>query len=520
MSRTLAQFLFLAALAFALALPPQLAAQQPRYKLIDLGTFGGPASYLTNPGNGRSILVLNNQGMVAGRASTSTPDPNAPNCSDADCFLPHAFRWSDGVLADLGTLPGGNLSQASGINARGWVTVGGTNGEIDPLTGSPVFRSALWKEGQLIDLGTLDDGLEVNAVYVNNGGQVVGFASVGRSLDPSGFSFLGGPIHPFIWKDGVMRDLGTFGGPDALPAANCNNQRENLVAGSFLTSSSLDPNTNMYPVSAFLWDNGKATNLGTLGGTELGELLCANNAGQVAGSSTLEGDLITHAFLWDHGSMQDLGTLGGTFSMMSWLNDAGEVVGMASTPDDASFHATLWKNGQVTDLGTLEGDCFSSADAINSQGQILGRSFSCDFSFSRAVLWDNGAIIDLNSVISPGSNLQLAGPTTFNNNGEIAGPVELSNINDRGEIVGRAVPDGCDKFDLCGHAFLLIPCGRAGAEGCQGNADAAAGTNLATAKTNIATASPDPQKTKEFVARLRARLGQRNQIARFGAPRK
>ena len=505
MRPTVLRSLFPFLLFVAVSTTPSAGQQAPpagiRYRLVDLGTFGGPASYLTDPGNGRSILVLNNQGMIAGRASTSTPDPGAPDaCSDSDCFLSHAFRWSDGVLTDLGTLPGGNFSQASGINARGWVVVGGTNGEIDPLTGFPVFRGALWKDGQLIDLGTLDSGLEVNAVYVNNGGQVVGFASVGTNPDPSGFSFLIAPIHPFIWKDGVMRDLGTFGGADALPAANCNNQRENLVAGvSF--GSVPDPNNGMFPVSAFLWDNGKAINIGTLGGTQLFDLLCANNAGQVAGGSTLPGDQIMHAFFWDQGSMHDLGTLGGTFSMASWLNDAGEVVGGANTPEDESFHATLWKNGRIVDLGILEGDCASFALANNAQGQVLGESYSCDGTGRRTFLWDKGAIIDLNTVIPPGSNLQLAFAT---------------NINDRGEIVGRGLPPGCfeDEFSrTCGHAFLLIPCDPAAAEGCQGNADAAPEIKSVVANRNVTTASPsphsDPQKTKELVDRLRARLAPR-----------
>jgi hypothetical protein len=40
----------------ALVLPIQLAAQgQPRYKLIDIGTFGGTASYLSDPGEGRGF---------------------------------------------------------------------------------------------------------------------------------------------------------------------------------------------------------------------------------------------------------------------------------------------------------------------------------------------------------------------------------------------------------------------------------------------------------------------------------
>jgi hypothetical protein len=36
-----------------IAIPAQLAAQHTHYKLVDMGTLGGPASYLTEPGNGR-----------------------------------------------------------------------------------------------------------------------------------------------------------------------------------------------------------------------------------------------------------------------------------------------------------------------------------------------------------------------------------------------------------------------------------------------------------------------------------
>jgi hypothetical protein len=84
-SRTLT---FIAAMTLfaALALPVPLAAQEQkeakkhhRYRFVDVGTFGGPASYLENDftgGAGRISGILNNRGTVAGAADTSTPDPN------------------------------------------------------------------------------------------------------------------------------------------------------------------------------------------------------------------------------------------------------------------------------------------------------------------------------------------------------------------------------------------------------------------------------------------------------------
>src|SRR3984893_5738516 len=107
-------------LAAAVLLLPRASAQEHsdrhhRYKLIDLGTLGGPHSY--GSVNGDGFQLLNNSGVVASSADTALRDPNAPNL-----FLTHAFRWKDGVMTDLGALPGVNNSAAGSINARGWIT--------------------------------------------------------------------------------------------------------------------------------------------------------------------------------------------------------------------------------------------------------------------------------------------------------------------------------------------------------------------------------------------------------------
>jgi len=484
-----------------LAIPQRMSAQgqqapqgqmtrNRRYKFVDLGTLGGPVSYFSGGGIGN--LLLNNRGVVAGYADTSTPDPYAPNCFNADCFLSHTFRWQNGVLTDLGALPGTNSSAASGINARGWVAGYSENGEIDPLTGSPETNAVLWKDGQIINLGTLG-GNESLAISVKDGGQVVGLATINAMPDP--FSFLGAPTHTFIWKNGVMQDLGTLGGPDSFPSAGGINERNGLIAGGSYTNSTpnsiADPcGQNVPTMDPFLWQNGTMIDLGTLGGT-CGFAVVVNNRGQVVGQSDLVGDLTAHPFLWDQGVLTDLGTLGGTFGSASWINDAGEIVGGATNQNDQAFLAFLWKDGVITNLGGVDNDPCSAANSINAKSQVVGISATCDFfTVQRAFLWDDGQIIDLNTLIPQNSSLDL-----------LAG----LNINDRGEILGVGVPTGAPpNTDLFGHLFLLIPCDRdhLDAEGC-GQDDPVTSTR---SPANVTHDSLTPQ----MLAALRARMVRRH----------
>ncbi len=460
-------------LLVTLTLPVELAAQQTRYKLIEIPTSGGPSAMGQVDGPGISQFI-NNSGVVVGGVDTPAPDPF---CLNPDCFIPHAFRWQDGVLTDLGSLQGMNFSHATSINSRGWATRGSFTSDLDPLTGQPAEHAVLWKGGKILDLGALGTGLESAGLYVNDFGEVIGFSTFDTTPDPS--SFKGATIHAFIWRNGVIQDLGTLGGSGASPSGGCNNERAGLVAGSSSTSSGES--------HAFLWDNGKMTDIPTLGGTSAGAQ-CANNQGQVIGQSNLAGDVDQHAFSWEDGKVIDLRTLGGSFSQAVWLNNEGQSVGGATTTNDEGFDATLWSKGVVADLGTLSGDCFSIANAINSKGQIIGQSFSCDF-ISRAVLWDKGSIIDLNAAIPPNPTLQLTEPL---------------NINDHGEIVGRGLPIGCDDLDLCGRVFVLIPCDHASTQGCEGGPDFTAQPSSAPV-TMTATRGLDSQRTRQFIARIGAR---------------
>ncbi len=163
-------------LSAVLVLPVPLAAQHTRYKLIDIGTFGGPQSF-SFFGQARS---LNNGGTLVGFADTSTPDPNYPNSNPlvgADPFIEHGVSWRKGTLTDLGALPGINSSNVSWVNDQGVPAGVSTTGNVDPLLGFPAANAVVWVKGHIFNLGTLDGGYESLATAINNRGQIAGFAS-------------------------------------------------------------------------------------------------------------------------------------------------------------------------------------------------------------------------------------------------------------------------------------------------------------------------------------------------------
>jgi probable HAF family extracellular repeat protein len=423
--------------------------QRYRYKLVDIGTFGGPASFVNpnvNEGN-----ALSGRGTAVGSSAIPIPSPaTSVACGGLDgtlSFVFHAFRSQDGVVSDLGTLLGdNNCSVAASSNTRGEIVGHSENGVVDPATGIGEFRAVLWKEGGIQDLGTLG-GKASSAAQINDRNQITGFA---YNTVPDAFTPFGTQIRAFLWEKGHMMDLGTLGGPDVL-GTFINDRGQ--IAGLSLTDSVANASTGIPTQDPFLWskDTGMI-DIGTLGGVAGGPS-ALNNRGQVIGNSNLTGDQVTHPFFWDDGMIIDLNTatVGGGPLTANALNDAGEVVGTADFPNGAGPHAYLWKAGVAKDLGTLPGDCFSEAFAINAKAQVVGQSINCDTQIVRTFLWDNGNMIDLNTFVPPGSGLQL---------------VEAVAINDQGEIAGDLVPPDCgggiiptQGNDLqCGHAFVLIPC--------------------------------------------------------------
>jgi probable HAF family extracellular repeat protein len=442
--------------------------QGPHYRLIDLGTFGGPNSAET-----QEFPYISNRGTVVGYADTTTPD----NTDEGFAF--HAFRWRKGVMTDLGTLPGGVNSVANVVNNED-VAVGFSEDAARAGVAVKWTRS-----GRIVRLGTLG-GTFGFAADINDHGQIIGPAA---NTVPDPYSIFGWPTQTraFLWEKGVMRDLGTLGGPDA--AAFFINKR-GQVAGESFTDSTPNASTGNLTRDPFLWQHGKMIDLGTLGGTN-GFALDLNNWGQVVGASNLAGDVDSHPFLWDRGKLIDLGTFGGTFGAANAVNDAGEVAGVAGNTGDTTVHAFFWKNGVKTDLGTIDGDTCSTAHFMNAKGQVVGTSGDCQGRFEKhGFLWQRGgSMIDLNAFVPPGSNLTVTDGETINDRGEIAGSGQLPN----GDF----------------HAVVLIPCnGQQAENGCQG---------AALTKPAIWSAQPQPATSATLSpADLRIKLADEKRTS-FGA---
>lgn len=379
------------------------------------------------------------------------------------------------AVTALSTL-GGNLSTAAGVNNKGWV-VGDAN-----LTGNDNEHATLWRDRVITDLGTLggpNSSIGFIGASPNDTGLIIGNAQL-STVDPLGeywglnFGCTVSGIVPcqgwqylvlgFAWKDGVITQLPTLGGNNSAALGRANEQGE--IVGTAETGIP-DPNCiapqvlDWVPV---IWEpNGKIRKLLPLfPGDAVGATSAINDKGQAVGGTgfcaTPGTAPLTHALLWDNGKITNLGSLGGVMNNFAVsINNRGQAVGLSDLAGDLTSHAFIWQNGAMADLGTLPGDFSSVASEINEAGQVVGQS--CDVNFNcRGFLWEDGVMTDLNNLMPAGSSLYL---------------IDAIGINDQGEIVGGAFDQAAGEAP----GFVAIPCDgqHASEKGCE---DVAQGTNV------------------------------------------
>ena len=395
-----------------------------------------------------AIDAINDVGDVAGRYISSG--------------VTHAFllRQPDVsyTLTDLGTLTGGNFSQATYIDKSGLVA--GFSNVQDQSQ-----HAVVWREGQIADISRPGLGGPNSAIFgLNRWGQALGQAE-SSAADPNTEDFCaygtGLKCLPFLYQNGFTVALPTLGGNNGtVGTINSHGEAAGLAESSVTDATcpagKLPSGTGpqVLRFEGVVWGPGQRTirELAPLSGDTVSEALSINDRGQAVGASGLCSNtsippiaLGPHAVLWESdGSVHDLGTLGGTVDVESAIgnsgnsvNNRGQVVGASAMPGNKTAHAFLWTPEiGMRDLGTLDGDDKSVGAGISEHEEIVGVSFD-DEGNPRGYLWRHGEMTDFNDLIPADSPLYVLWTTA---------------INERGEVVGFGATSTGDV-----HAFLAKP---------------------------------------------------------------
>lgn len=363
------------------------------YEAIDLGTLGGAWSM---------PAAIDDSGRVVGQSQTASgqyhaflwdgaPHDLAPSSdvSRASAFGPGGVIagivgskdygnasvavWENGVMRPIGPShprPDFNLAVVT-MNADGQLLVVAEE-DIDYVHG------LLYRGGAETDIGSL------KPMAMNNRGQVVGAAY--HNFVTSEYD------HPFVWENGAMRDLGTLAPTPCVSdpgnvcayasALDINDQGD--VVGFSTDASGVD--------RPFLWQSGVMRDLGTAPGQPAGAR-GINNRGQIAITTEQRWNqtpVQIRSYVWENGAATDIGSLGGGGTVLAVLTEDGVVAGSSLT-SGGQRHAFVWKNGRMTDLGVGPmGGERSQAIAVNANGDVIGwssNSTTDPIQPYRAVLW-------------------------------------------------------------------------------------------------------------------------------------
>ncbi len=321
--RKLLPVLLLGAMAAARANP---IPDPPRYALTVVG------------GAGSAAYDVNIHGDVAGQLAAGETT--------------HAFVYAGGTLVDLDTgegaassarhlndhgqvvgtvwregsasgflYGGGSLSRLEGSFSAYGINNAGTITGAFGVTGTDGFaysHAYSYTAGVYTDAGTLIEDAGSYGFAINGAGAITGAAEWARGAN--------WPTNVILYQDGVLRDLGAFGGPWAYGYSI--NDLGHIVGSGTISHDSGD----LYPRRALLYADGILQNLGSLAADADSMAYDINNLGQVVGAAETASGM--HGFLYEDGAMVDLNTLidpaaGWTIRDAQAINDVEQIAGTA-----------------------------------------------------------------------------------------------------------------------------------------------------------------------------------------------
>jgi len=361
-------------------------------------------------------------------------------------------------VSNLATL-GGTSSGGNSINNQTWVA------GYSRLAGNQSRHATLWRDGSLLDLGTLGGpNSSVTWNVKDTGGVIVGISQT-ATPEPLGeywssAAFYGPPYNigfinlGFVWEQNQVRGLPTFPGGNNGFATGANNLRQVIgwAENGVHDGACVSPQVLQFrPAMWTLGPPDQIQDLPLIPGDTSGAATAINDNGQIVGISGICDQAVgrhtaRHAVLWENGGVTDLGNLGAQWwNTPTAINQRGDVVGFDGDPafvEGDIVHAFMWtREDGIRHLKPLQGrspkHVDSEAYGINQARQVVGISCDVNFIDCRAVIWDHGNT-----------------PTDLNElKGSYSARLESAkDINDNGEITGRAIDGNGVRT-----AYLAIP---------------------------------------------------------------
>lgn len=315
------------------------AGAQTAYSLLDIGlppgqsnitamrlSPDGAALVYCAPGGGgtRSYLWASGVFLDLGKFDATLARNEAYDINSAGAvagsswgsgFPAHAWRWTDGSYAQVPTL-GGLYANAYSISDNGFIT--GWAQAPEPAN----FFAYLFDGTSTVNLGELPGAVHSTGYAVNSDGTVACESSAlfHRSWSCAAVAGL---------REG-MHEIGTLGGGRSF-VHDINEHGH--VAGYSDIACNAAPDHTKNPSHAFLWREGVMTDLGRLPGTAVSVAHALNDSDVVVGASRASTDFnaAEKACRWIDGQIADLNTLvpapgGYTLARAVSINNSGQIL--------------------------------------------------------------------------------------------------------------------------------------------------------------------------------------------------
>jgi|GEM_PF-5874858 len=239
----------------------------------------------------------------------------------------HAMRWTEEGAQDLGTL-GGRESSALGVSGDGSVVVGVS--DVDD-TNREAFR---WSNGTMESLGSLPGQTPGSANLISDNGNVI-----------AGFAFdSGGTRRVFVWQDGVISDIGDLGGGPVYATAMSSDGSTIIGQTNPHNPDVADTSQAYYWRDGVMREVGYLPTDNPLGAFTVAEAVSGDGS-VIVGSARGETGNSSMAFRWtEESGIVALGTLGGESSKATDVSEDGTtIVGVADNAQGQS-RAFIWRS--------------------------------------------------------------------------------------------------------------------------------------------------------------------------------